>query len=484
MFTRFARFAVLFVVANAMLTLVPTAGAAPPANDAFANATAISSLPLNDSLTIDNATMEPGEPLGPCTFGSTTAQTVWYAITPASNGRLRVSDSASFYYQFVAAYREDGVGFGGLTNLACASWYYGSSQASFDVEAGKTYYIQAGSNFTSSGTIGVNVELVLAPANDNFANATVVTSVPYSTSVDTTAASVETGEPTPTCGFGGSAATAWYAFTPTVSGSYSSSTSAGFGTQTAVYTGSGLGSLTQVRCQGYGLLTFHADAGTTYYLQVGGIFTSRGRINLTLDVAPSPNAAFYSYPSDPSRYDTVQFGDQSYDPGQVGVTAWTWSFGDGTTSAVSSPTHRYGADGDFTVRLTVTTGDGRTAATSRVVQVRTHDVAITKLNVPSAARVGQTRTISVGLADGNYPETVQVQLLISSPSGWTVVGTSTQSVPVRGGGRTIEFTFNYTFTANDGTLGKVSFRAVATIVGARDALPGDNDVTALPTVVN
>ena len=85
-----------------------------------------------------------------------------------------------------------------------------------------------------------------------------------------------------------------------------------------------------------------------------------------------------------------------------------------------------------------------------------------KLTAPSASHVGQTRSVSVALSDGNYPETAQVQLLVSSPTGWNAVGTSMQSVPVRGGGRTTEFTFNYTFAPTDGTIGKVSFRAVAT----------------------
>jgi PKD repeat protein len=484
MFKTFARSFFPVAVAIATLALVPTAGAA-PTNDAFADASAISSLPFTDTAAIDTATMEPGEPLPPCAYGSPNAQTVWYAVTPSSSGMLRISDSATFYYQFLGAYRADGAGLTGLTNVGCASWAYGTSQTTFNVDAGKTYYIQAGSNFPSSGSIGISVELIQAPANDDFAGATAVTSVPYSSTADTTAASVESGEPTPSCGYGGSASTVWYAFTPTISGSYSASTSGGFGTQTAVYTGSSLTSLSQIRCQAFSsLLTFHANAGTTYYLQVGGLFGSRGPITLSFDVAPNPVAGFYSSPSDPSRYDTIQFGDQSYDPGQVGVTAWSWSFGDGGTSTAQWPTHVYASDGDYSVKLTVTTGDGRTASVTRIIQVRTHDVAIAKLSVPSTAHVGQTRTITVAIADKNYPESVQVQLLISGPGGWTVVGTSSQSVPIRSGGRTTDFTFNYTFTPTDGTLGKVSFRAVASIVDARDALPGDNDVTGLPTTVS
>lgn len=51
------------------------------------------------------------------------------------------------------------------------------------------------------------------------------------------------------------------------------------------------------------------------------------------------------------------------------------------------------------------------------------------------------------------------------------------------GSQTTDFKFSYTFTSNDAAFGKFSFQAVATIVGARDALPADNTATALPTKV-
>jgi PKD repeat protein len=231
-------------------------------------------------------------------------------------------------------------------------------------------------------------------------------------------------------------------------------------------------------------LTFHADADTTYYVQLGGIFGSRGTLSFTLDITPPPVASYYYNVGDPSIFDTVQFGDQSYDPGGIGIVSEAWSFGDGTTGSGAFPTHHYVADGDYTVKLTVTTTDGRAGSTSRVVHVQTHDVTIAKLTVPQSASVGQTRSISVGLTDNRYPETVQVQLLRSTAGGWTNVGTLIQSIPVRGATRTTSFAFTYTFTRDDASVGKVSFRAIATIQGARDALPGDNDVIALPTKVS
>jgi PKD repeat protein len=193
---------------------------------------------------------------------------------------------------------------------------------------------------------------------------------------------------------------------------------------------------------------------------------------------------FYYTPGDPSIFDTVQFYDQSFDPAGVGIASESWSFGDGATASGCCPTHRYSADGRYTLTLTVTMTDGRTASTSRDVLVQTHDVVVARMAVPETARVGQTAPIAVGLVNGHYPETVQVQLLKSlREGGWRQVGVLTHDVAVRSGGQTTDFDFDYTFTPEDAELGEVTFRALATILGARDAVRGDNSFVSLATKV-
>jgi PKD domain-containing protein len=328
----------------------------------------------------------------------------------------------------------------------------------------------------------LNVQVLRPPANDDFANASPINAVPFSDSFDTSVATVESGEPTPSCGYGQSSGTVWYAFTPSVSGSYSAAP--GFYAQVAAYTGSSLSNLSQIGCRGFSALTFHADAGTTYYLQVGGIYGTRGPTLFSIDVAPKPIAQIGFYPSDASIFDSVQFSDQSYDPAGVGISSESWSFGDGGSATGCCPTHRYSTDGDYTAKLTITTPDGRTDSTTQVVHVRTHDVTISKVTVPQSASAGQTRQISVAVTDSRYPETVQVQLLASVPGGgFQQVGILQQAVAARGNTRPTTFAFSYTFTSADASVGKVTFEAVASIVGARDAQPSDNTVIALPTKV-
>lgn len=62
-------------------------------------------------------------------------------------------------------------------------------------------------------------------------------------------------------------------------------------------------------------------------------------------------------------------GTASRDPdGQL--TGFAWTFGDGTTSSASSPSHTYTTDGTYTVSLTVTDNGGKTHQTSRQVTAR------------------------------------------------------------------------------------------------------------------
>ena len=65
---------------------------------------------------------------------------------------------------------------------------------------------------------------------------------------------------------------------------------------------------------------------------------------------------------------TVTLVDDSTDSdGQV--VAWSWNFGDNSTSTERNPTHTYAAAGNYTITLTVTDNTGQTNAFSRPVQI-------------------------------------------------------------------------------------------------------------------
>ncbi|EMR73819.1 PDK repeat-containing protein, partial [Thermoplasmatales archaeon SCGC AB-539-N05] len=95
----------------------------------------------------------------------------------------------------------------------------------------------------------------------------------------------------------------------------------------------------------------------------------------TIKYNEPPIANFTYEPLVPTTNDTIQFNDTSFDPAGE-ITDWSWTLGDGNTSALQNPTHQYADDGTYTVTLTVWDDDGATDTTSK---------QITVLNVPPTA---------------------------------------------------------------------------------------------------
>jgi PKD repeat protein len=254
----------------------------------------------------------------------------------------------------------------------------------------------------------------------------------------------------------------------------------------AAYSGNSLTGLTEMGCAFDGnMLTFHVDAGTTYYFQVGNLYPweQGGSIQFHLDIAPQPVSGFGFSILDPSVFDNIQFCDTSFDPGEVSLQSYSWDFGDGATSMENCAFHQYARDGDYTVQHSVTTADGRTASSSQVVHVRTHDVSVSKVLAPRSAKVGQTKTITVSLRNTHYSETVLIELYRSIPGGFELISSSTQIVPVRRSNRTTQVTFRYTFTQQDAQIGKVTFKTIVTLEGSNDAFLADNEAISLPPTV-
>lgn len=177
----------------------------------------------------------------------------------------------------------------------------------------------------------------------------------------------------------------------------------------------------------------------------------------------------------------INFNAYASDPIGMPITRYNWNFGDGNRATGQYVTHQYAADGDYPVRLTVRSSDGRVGSTTTTIMVRTSDVYITRIVRPRTAVAGETKRIIVTLGNQRYPQNVRVELLRSVPGGYTQLGTSTQFVDIN---RTTDFYFSHTFTAWDAQVGKVTFKAIATIEDGRDALPADNEFISLPVIVS
>ena len=87
-------------------------------------------------------------------------------------------------------------------------------------------------------------------------------------------------------------------------------------------------------------------------------------------VLRAPHAAFSAREDSPAvvDFDGTNSRAGSYQNGGT-ITGYAWNFGDGSTGVGATPQHTYASAGTYTVLLTVTDSDGRTASTWKRVEV-------------------------------------------------------------------------------------------------------------------
>ncbi|MFI9382259.1 PKD domain-containing protein [Kutzneria sp. NPDC052558] len=472
-----------FVAAVTVLLTPGVANAATPSNDDFDSATAVTALPFTSAQDNTQATTAADDPTS-C-YPSIRAS-VWYDYTPAADGIVLATVASSGSTPLIAAYTGTR---GALTPVpgACTNFNTGSS-ATFHVTAGTTYHIML--LFPYYGTqVSFGLATVAPSPNDDFAAATVA-GFPSEQSGDLARASAEPGEPTPSCD-----ATAdhsvWYRYTPDRTRSVSVEKVAYYVSPAiTVYRGDQLGDLSEVDCapsMSVANSVFTATAGQTYYIRLGASVLNTTRFDVRISTAPTLAPKVYAFPERPSVYNDVEFSTYAGDPLGRPLVTGEVSFGDGTSAPVTGDPihHQYTKDGQYQVVLTGATADGRTGTGSLTVPVVTHDVSVSDFVVPASARVDQTKSISVSVADTRYDEDVSVELFRLSENGYyQSVGVLTQHV-VAGAGRKVVFPFAYTYTAADAAAGKVSFQAKATLKTGYydDAHPQDNTITAVTATV-
>lgn len=106
-----------------------------------------------------------------------------------------------------------------------------------------------------------------------------------------------------------------------------------------------------------GNIVKNTDDGTSWIKDADGTMKSLTKLT----------AKFATYT--PFNSSVMQFIDEGYDP-DGSVVAWSWAFGDGSTSIVHNPKHEYAIDGNYTVSLTVTDDDDNVDTIMVVVSVK------------------------------------------------------------------------------------------------------------------
>lgn len=119
------------------------------------------------------------------------------------------------------------------------------------------------------------------------------------------------------------------------------------------------------------LTAIHADLGGMAHidLHLGYGVLPLDSMPISVAVVVNPEVPVASFKADFSE-GGVQFTDESMHPmaPEREIVAWAWSFGDGNSSDVQNPVHRYGTEGEYEVTLQVTDSEGNTAeATEEVV---------------------------------------------------------------------------------------------------------------------
>ena len=295
----------------ALLVLAPSdarvrAGAGePPPNDDFADETVIIELPYSDSVDIGEATVEAGEATPSCNFGGVFS-TIWYRYTPPNGTVLVAGASTGGANTAMAVWTE---GDSGLAEVTCDGFFGAALKArlAFQAEAGVTYFFQVDVvAMNPSAKTVFTLDSATPPANDNFIDATEISTLPFSDAMNNGAATQEHNEPV-ACVCGKFAvpplATVWYAFTPDVDAVIVADTAGSdFNTVINVLLPGDLGpraigcAASQSRFPP-ARLGFEVEAGQLYYFQVGGAPFDAGFGNLSFELSvgvPPANDDFTS----------------------------------------------------------------------------------------------------------------------------------------------------------------------------------------------
>jgi hypothetical protein len=260
------------------------------ANDDFDAAQQVDSLPYEDSRDVLRATAAPDDPW--CLTSST--NTVWYRYTPSADLAVAADTAGSDYDTRLCVYEG---GRGALTELASNDDANGTFFAALtaNLRGGTTYWFMVATNQPGASNLHLSLQETtpLPPvAGDEFETATQITSSPFSDTLDVSRATAAPDDPEDCYG---SAASVWYAFTPSVSGTLDISTAgSNYDTALGVYTGS-RGALSPVACNddADGALTSHvsleATAGVTYHILAVAAWGSTPR-TLQLSASLTPPA--------------------------------------------------------------------------------------------------------------------------------------------------------------------------------------------------
>ncbi len=188
------------------------------------------------------------------------------------------------------------------------------------------------------------------PANDNYANAIVITSTPFTHETDTVNATLAKNDPTSNCGTAKNSDSVWYKFTPSVKGILSITTAGSdYDTVVEVWKGSP-GSFTSVTCTPNpgDTIEITLSANTTYSIEVTDRDSAPGggELQFSLDFVPTPTPGVPGSPS-PASGSAVP-SDQPVFSWAPSANGYQYRIQLNTSTDFSSPLYDVTLDAGFT----------------------------------------------------------------------------------------------------------------------------------------
>ena len=254
----------------------------PPLNDYFTNRFIIPENTASVTGTMSGVTRDTNEPRQ--LAGA--PRVAWWSWNALTNGRVYLAITNASGSRAVSVYY--GVDVSALTLVATSS---GGSRATFEVESGVQYQIAA--ETFGEGEVIISFITPAFAANDHFTNATMIVgtnAVIHASNVEATA---EPGEPK----HGGwdPGRSLWWTWTAPTNGTVALRTAGStFDTTLGVYTGNSVSNLALVvsnrtaSFSGNSVVTFTANAGTTYRIAVDGYFGAFGNVVLSFEFFNPP----------------------------------------------------------------------------------------------------------------------------------------------------------------------------------------------------
>lgn len=265
----------------------------PPGNSGFADATVVS-VPYSSNFATLYSTGEPGEPshAGAGASGSA-SKSVWYNFTPGSDGKYSFTLYAD-YCTAIAIYTGSSIGV--LTEVASNDESSsGESGVTATLTAGTLYRVAVDGCNGEAGAGVFEVVEVLDIENDDFENATEITTDSYSITTSSALATGQTNEPYHGGSGDGGRSSLWWKYTPPANGFLSASTeNSDFDTVAGLYSGVSVNNLSEIgsgddEVGSQAVITSRpVSSGITYYIAVDGANGETGTIELAVDFVPAP----------------------------------------------------------------------------------------------------------------------------------------------------------------------------------------------------